>query len=151
MAHSISRRGGTPRVSVILTVYKRTTYLREAIVSVLRQSYREFELIVVDDSGTGAATSIVREFADGALRYLANETNRGIVHSIERAVSVAQGDYLAILNDDDVWAREAGEAFYAGDVGWVEERLYEPDLAIVEWRKLASRRNRGIQKPEHTI
>ncbi|HJS31531.1 MAG TPA: Rieske 2Fe-2S domain-containing protein [Alphaproteobacteria bacterium] len=55
------------------------------------------------------------------------------------------------FNDDDVWAREAGEAFYAGDVGWVEERLYEPDLAIVEWRKLASRRNRGIQKPEHTI
>ena len=50
------------------------------------------------------------------------------------------------FNDDDVWAREATEAFYADDSGWVEEILYESDLAIVEWRKLASRHNRGIQQ-----
>ena len=53
------------------------------------------------------------------------------------------------FNDVDVWAREAGEAFYKDDVGWIAERLYEPDVAIVEWRKFASKHNRGIQKPEH--
>ena len=53
------------------------------------------------------------------------------------------------FNDDDVWAREAGEEFYGNDMGWVTERLYEPDMAIVEWRKFASRHNRGIQRPEH--
>jgi carbazole 1,9a-dioxygenase terminal dioxygenase component len=49
------------------------------------------------------------------------------------------------FNDDDIWAREAGEPFYSEGAGWIEERLYEPDMAIVEWRKFASRRNRGIQ------
>jgi len=55
------------------------------------------------------------------------------------------------FNNDDVWAREASEAFYANDIGWVEERLYEPDVAIVEWRKLASKHNRGIQTPENVF
>ena len=52
------------------------------------------------------------------------------------------------FNDDDVWAREASEEFYANDLGWLEERLYEPDIAIVEWRKFASTHNRGVQTPE---
>ncbi len=51
------------------------------------------------------------------------------------------------FNDDDVWAREAMEKFYGDDTGWIEERLFEPDLSVVEWRKLASRHNRGIQPP----
>jgi carbazole 1,9a-dioxygenase terminal dioxygenase component len=53
------------------------------------------------------------------------------------------------FNDDDVWAREATEEFYGDDRGWIEEHLFETDMAIVEWRKLASRHNRGIQRPEH--
>jgi carbazole 1,9a-dioxygenase terminal dioxygenase component len=55
------------------------------------------------------------------------------------------------FNDDDIWAREAGEAFYSNDLGWLTERLYEPDIAIVEWRKFASKHNRGIQTPEHVF
>jgi carbazole 1,9a-dioxygenase terminal dioxygenase component len=54
------------------------------------------------------------------------------------------------FNDDDVWAREATEEFYGdNDRGWVEERLFETDMAIVAWRKLASQRNRGIQRREN--
>ena len=54
------------------------------------------------------------------------------------------------FNDDDVWAREATEEFYGDqDRGWVEERLFEADIAIVQWRRLASEHNRGIQRPEN--
>jgi carbazole 1,9a-dioxygenase len=53
------------------------------------------------------------------------------------------------FNNDDVWAREATEPFYADDTGWLRESLFEADGNIVEWRKLASRRHRGIQQPEH--
>ena len=53
------------------------------------------------------------------------------------------------FNDDDVWAREAGQEFYSETRGWLEEILYEPDLAIVEWRKFASEHNRGLQTREH--
>lgn len=57
--------------------------------------------------------------------------------------------YLALrgFNDDDIWAREAMQEFYEKENGWERERLFKPDAAIVEWRKLASRYNRGIQRP----
>jgi carbazole 1,9a-dioxygenase len=53
------------------------------------------------------------------------------------------------FNDDDVWAREATQPFYADDTGWLKEQLFEPDGNIVEWRKLASEHARGIQLREH--
>jgi carbazole 1,9a-dioxygenase terminal dioxygenase component len=55
---------------------------------------------------------------------------------------------LAGFNDDDIWAREATQEFYGSDWGWIDEQLFEPDQNIIEWRKLASRRNRGIQRLE---
>jgi carbazole 1,9a-dioxygenase terminal dioxygenase component len=50
------------------------------------------------------------------------------------------------FNNEDVIAREAMERFYAEEDGWNEELLYRPDLVITEWRKLAARHNRGIQR-----
>jgi len=50
------------------------------------------------------------------------------------------------FNDDDVWAREALEDAYTEGEGWAKERLFKPDMCIVEWRKLASKHNRGIQR-----
>jgi carbazole 1,9a-dioxygenase terminal dioxygenase component len=50
------------------------------------------------------------------------------------------------FNDDDVWAREALEDAYTEGDGWTKERLFKPDMCIVEWRKLASTYHRGIQK-----
>nr|BAG30826.1 terminal oxygenase component of carbazole 1,9a-dioxygenase [Neptuniibacter sp. CAR-SF] len=49
------------------------------------------------------------------------------------------------FNDDDIWAREAMVDFYSDDLGWVNEILFEPDEAIIAWRKLASKHNQGIQ------
>lgn len=53
------------------------------------------------------------------------------------------------FNLDDIWAREATEDFYRDDTGWLREQLFEADGNIIEWRRLASRHNRGIQGPEH--
>jgi carbazole 1,9a-dioxygenase terminal dioxygenase component len=53
------------------------------------------------------------------------------------------------FNNDDIWAREATEPFYRDDTGWLREQLFEADGNIIEWRKLASLHNRGIQAPEH--
>jgi len=50
------------------------------------------------------------------------------------------------FNDDDIWAREALEDAYTEGAGWTKERLFKPDMCIVEWRKLASKYNRGIQR-----
>jgi|ERR1043165_1412477 glycosyltransferase involved in cell wall biosynthesis len=93
-----------PHISVILTVYKRTKYLTDALKSVLAQSYHDYEIIVADDSGTAAAKDIVRSFGDTKpARYLANPSTMGVASSIVRAAKGARGDFIAILNDDDVW------------------------------------------------
>nr|ART36940.1 D249 [uncultured bacterium] len=53
------------------------------------------------------------------------------------------------INDDDLWAREAMQGFYADDRGWLEEQLFEQDRNLIEWRRLASRCQRGIQTLAH--
>ena len=66
--------------SVILTVYKRTEYLAEALRSVLDQSFPDFEIIVADDSGTAAAREIVANCGDlDRVKYLPNPTTLGVV------------------------------------------------------------------------
>ena len=93
-------------VSVILTVYKRTEYLAEALRSALNQFFPDFEIIVADDSGTAAAREIVANFGDGGrVKYLSNPTTLGVARSLVRAVGEARGRYIAILNDDDILLR----------------------------------------------
>jgi glycosyltransferase involved in cell wall biosynthesis len=94
----------TPQVSVILTVYKRTEYLAEALNSVLAQTFRDCEIIVADDSGTGAAKETVLAAGQSdRLVYLANTATLGVAMSVANAVRQARGEFLAILNDDDLW------------------------------------------------
>lgn len=96
--------GHAPRVSVILTVYKRTEYLQEALESVLAQSYTDYEVVVADDSGTAASSPIVSAYGSlPHLRYVANPATVGVSASLVGAVRLAQGQYIAILNDDDAW------------------------------------------------
>jgi glycosyltransferase involved in cell wall biosynthesis len=93
-----------PRVSVIVTCYKRINYLAEALRSVLAQSYEDYEILVADDSGTAAAREIVAVFGQPErIRYLAHERTLGVASSIVRTVKQAQGEFVAILNDDDSW------------------------------------------------
>ena len=93
-----------PRVSVLLTVHRRTQYLAEAIDSVRAQSFQDWELIVADDSGTGAAASIAEAFTnDARVRYLANPTSLGVAASLVLACGQTRAPLVAILNDDDAW------------------------------------------------
>lgn len=97
----------SPRVSVILTVYKRVHYLPNALRSVLAQSYRDFEIIVADDSGVGAAREVVAEFASSnQIKYLRNSGSLGVAASLARASEQARGEFIAILNDDDLWEQD---------------------------------------------
>lgn len=93
-----------PSVSVILTVYKRTDYLKGALESALAQTHQDFEILVADDSGTAASREIVANYRhDPRVRYLPNTTTLGIVRSLVNAVGEARGELIAIINDDDLW------------------------------------------------
>ena len=95
-----------PKISVILTVYRRTNYVSEALNSALAQSFSDLEIIVADDSGTAASRDIVTAYKDTRVRYSPNPTTLGIALSLARAVEQARGKFIAVLNDDDLWERD---------------------------------------------
>ena len=95
-----------PFVSVVMPVYNGERFLREAIESVLAQSYGHFELVIVDDGSSDGSLQIAEEYAarDPRVRPLRNERNLGIVQTRNRAFAEASRDavYFAVLDCDDV-------------------------------------------------
>ena len=102
-----------PLVSVILTVYDRLTFFADALKSVQEQTFRNYEIVVADDSGTGAARAVSLASGDPRVRYTANPASVGVALSLRAALRRARGKYIAILNDDDVWEPEFLERMLA--------------------------------------
>jgi glycosyltransferase involved in cell wall biosynthesis len=92
------------KVSVIIATYKRPHYLKEAIDSVLSQSFRDFELIIVNDDPSGQETDrIVSSCKDPRIVYIRNEKNLKGAKSLNIGLNSAMGEYVAVLDDDDSW------------------------------------------------
>jgi glycosyltransferase involved in cell wall biosynthesis len=92
------------KVSVIITTYKRPHYLSEAIGSVLKQSLRDFELIIVDDDPDGKEVEkIILSYRDPRIIYIKNKENFGGAKSLNIGLKRAKGEYIAVLDDDDIW------------------------------------------------
>jgi glycosyltransferase involved in cell wall biosynthesis len=94
-----------PRVSVIVPAYNAARYLRNAIDSVVGQTYADWELIIVDDGSTDGTRALVRSYiaAQGdKLRYVF-QTNRGLPAARNAGIRESQGEFIAILDADDMW------------------------------------------------
>jgi glycosyltransferase involved in cell wall biosynthesis len=89
-----------PKVSVIIPTYNRRDFVREAVASVLAQTYGDFELLVVDDGSDDDTAAVVREF-DG-VRYVF-QPNRGVSAARNRGAALSGGELLAFLDSDDLW------------------------------------------------
>lgn len=91
-----------PRVSVIMTLYNKGAFVEEAIQSVLRGTYTDFELLVIDDASTDDGPARVQAIADERVRYIAAERNIGRAAAAQRGYRHATGEFIAILDADDV-------------------------------------------------
>lgn len=91
-----------PKVSVCIPAY-RATYLRRTIDSVLAQTYQDFELVVADDCPTNDVAETVATYNDLRLSYHRNDHNLGMMANWNHCLELAQGEYIAILHDDDAW------------------------------------------------
>lgn len=89
-----------PRVSVILATYNRADLVREAIASVLGQTFTAWELIIVDDGSTDATPTILARYTDSRIRSL-SQPNQGISGARNAGLRVAQGEYAIMLDSDD--------------------------------------------------
>jgi len=92
-----------PLVSVIIPVYNGARYLRAALESVFAQTYRPFEVIVIDDGSIDDSGAIAQSFPD--VIYLHQE-NQGVATARNHGIETAQGEFIAFLDQDDLWAPE---------------------------------------------
>jgi len=96
--------GTTPLISVVMPTYNGERFLQPAIESILSQSFRDFELLVMDDGSTDRTPDILREFAarDGRIIVLTNLHNLGIAAATNRGLAAARGEYVALQDHDDI-------------------------------------------------
>lgn len=91
-----------PKVSVIMPLYNAEKYVEKAIYSILQQTCSDFELILIDDQGSDKTIEIARSIIDDRIVYVCNEENLGIAKSRNKGINQAQGDYIALMDDDDI-------------------------------------------------
>lgn len=91
-----------PIVSVVMPVYNGSKYLREAIDSILNQTFTNFELIIVNDGSTDNSEDIILSYEDQRIRYLKNEQNCGICITLNKGLDNAHGKFIARMDCDDI-------------------------------------------------
>mgnify|MGYP001199983637 CR=1 FL=1 len=92
-------------ISVIMPTYNRSDLVGVSIKSVLSQTYRDFELIVVDDGIEERAEKVVKSFNDDRIRYIQHEKSKGGGAARNTGIKNAKGEFVAFLDDDDEWAQ----------------------------------------------
>lgn len=91
-----------PLISVITPVYNGERFVARTIASVLSQSFKNFEYILIDDASTDASLEIINSFYDSRIRVLKNEVNSRLVTSRNRGLAAARGKYIALIDHDDI-------------------------------------------------
>jgi glycosyltransferase involved in cell wall biosynthesis len=106
-----------PEFSVLMANYNKAGYIGEAIQSVLNQTFKNWELIIVDDASTDDSVKKIRALLnDKRIRFLENEINRGYVDALNKMVYESRADIFGILDSDDVLTENALEKIYAAHI-----------------------------------
>lgn len=112
----------SPKVSVIIPVYNGEKYIREAIDSVLNQTFEDFEIIVIDDGSTDSTPMILKDYGN-KIRWK-SQKNRGQASALNTGMKMAKGEYIAYLDADDICLPERLEI----QVKYLDEH---PDVGLV--------------------
>jgi len=89
-------------VSVLMSVFNAEKYIREAIDSILNQSFTDFEFIIINDGSTDSSRDIVKSYTDSRIKLFDNEKNLKVAHTCNRSLSLAKGKYLVRMDADDI-------------------------------------------------
>ena len=95
-----------PKISVIVTTYNRAHMVTETIDSILSQTSKDFELIVVDNESIDNTEEVIKSYTDKRIRYFKHQNNGIIAVNRNYGISKTQGEYIAFCDDDDLWMPE---------------------------------------------
>lgn len=136
----------TPLVSVIMNCYNSDTYLREAIDSVVAQTYQNWEIIFWDNQSTDRSAEIVKSYIDARIKYFYAPTHTTLGEGRNRALEHANGEFISFLDCDDIYfptkLEETLKAFVDDSIGLVYTNgyiLYETGKQKPFYNKMQSK------------
>lgn len=92
-----------PKISVIMPVYNtEESYLREAIESILNQTFADFEFLIINDGSTNNSQDVILSYKDSRINYVINEKNLGLIKTLNKGFDLAKGEYIARMDSDDI-------------------------------------------------
>lgn len=91
-----------PLISVLMPAYNAEKYIKEAIESILNQTFSNFEFIIIDDGSIDATEEIIKSFKDSCIVYIKNEKNLGLIKTLNKGISIARGEFIARMDSDDI-------------------------------------------------
>lgn len=94
----------TPKISVLMSAYNSEKYVAEAIESILNQTFKDFEFIIVNDGSTDKTAEIIAQYAksDKRIKFIDNKNNAGIVAALNQGLDFCNGEYVARMDSDDI-------------------------------------------------
>lgn len=105
------------RITVLMSVYNGEKYLREAIDSILNQTYKDFDFVIYDDCSTDSSASIINSYEDPRIIYRYNEVNQGLTRNLADGVERAETEYIARMDADDIAYPERLQK----QIAWMDE------------------------------
>jgi glycosyltransferase involved in cell wall biosynthesis len=137
----------TPEVSILVPSYNHARFLPAALEGVLAQTFENWELILIDDGSTDDSVEVARSFKDPRIQVHVNEQNLGTYGTQQKALDMARGQCIAILNSDDLWAptklerqtqtlQQTPEATFCYVLGWKidpDGEVDETDDVHADW------------------
>lgn len=132
------KTSSNPKISVIMSVKNGMPYLPEAVKSILNQTHKNFEFIIVDDSSTDKSWKYLKSLKDRRIKLINNVKNIGLAASLNKALKSACGDYIARMDADDISLSKRFET----QIKFLETH---PDISICgTWAKLIDEKNNVI-------
>lgn len=112
-----------PRVTVLMPVYNAGQYIEEAMKSILSQTFRNYEFLIINDGSTDNSPDVIRKFSDTRIRFVENESNMRLSGTLNKGIRLARGEYIARMDADDISLPTRFEK----QVGFLDQN---PDVAL---------------------
>lgn len=108
------------KVSIIIPMYNSEKYLHQCINSVINQTYKNIEIIVVDDHSTDDSIKIINKIKDKRIKLISIRKNKGVANARNTGIKKATGDYICFLDSDDYWYKDKIEK----QINYIEKNDY---------------------------
>jgi glycosyltransferase involved in cell wall biosynthesis len=92
----------SPKITVLMPVYNCELYIREAVDSIINQTFDDFEFLIIDDASTDKTVAIIKTYADTRIQLIEKPANTGYTNSLNHGLSIAKGEYIARMDGDDI-------------------------------------------------